>query len=97
MKSAILLALLHYLASLLLGGLIYLLSHVPPKACSLDTPILWLADAEEVLAAPRKWLLEAWAGETTPRWLIPATALLNSLAWGLALAGLRAFWRKVTS
>ena len=97
MKSVILLALLHYVASLLLGGLIYLLSHAPPKAFSLDAPILWLVGVEAVLAAPRKWLLEAWAGETTPRWLIPATTLLNSMAWGLALAGIRAFWRKATT
>ena len=91
----ILFALLHYLALLSLAGIIFLASHVPPKAVNLDPVIVTLFHAESVLTAPRKFLLFLWPGEATPALVSVSTMALNSLIWGFALASLRLFWRNV--
>jgi hypothetical protein len=89
--------LLHYLVLLILSGLIFFASHVPPKAANLDGAILGLFQVENVLTAPRKFLLWLVPGETTPGLLGLGTAVLNSLIWGVALASGRALWIKVRS
>jgi hypothetical protein len=96
-KMAVLFGLLHYSTLLLLSGLIFLLSHVPPKAINLDNVILILHSAQAVLVAPRRFLLWLWPGEFTPEWLGLTTTVLNSIVWGGALAGLRILWRKLTT
>lgn len=93
-KVILLFALLHYGACLLVGGVIFLLSHIPPKAVNLDRLILWLFDAENVLQAPRSLLLRCWWGEATPRWWSAASTVGGSLVCGAALAGLRAVCRR---
>ena len=92
----LLFGLLHYAVLLALAGLIFLLNHIPPKAVNLDPLILVLFKVEQVLTAPRRILLWLYPGETTPRWLPFALNLLNSLVWGAALAGAKAFWRRLT-
>jgi hypothetical protein len=94
-SQILLFALLHYLLLLALAGLIFLIIHMPPKAVNLDGLILFFAQTEAVLTAPRRFFLWLWPGETTSRFLIFSTTVLNSLVWGLALASLRAFWAKV--
>jgi len=96
-KMAVLFALLHYLTLLLLSGLIFLLSHIPPKAINLDNVILILHSAQGILVAPRRFLLWLWPGEFTPEWLSLTTTVLNSVVWGGALAGLKILWRKLTT
>src|SRR5260221_12709293 len=91
----LLFALLHYTLLLLLGGLIFLIIHVPTIAVNLDGLILVLSQVETVLTAPRRLFLWLWPGETTPRVLILCAVALNSLAWGLALASLKLCWGKV--
>lgn len=92
-KVVLLFALLHYGACLLVAGVIFLLSHIPPKALNLDRLILGLFDAESILQAPRNLLLRCWRGEATARWWSPASTVGGSLVWGASLAGLRAWWR----
>ena len=88
-------ALLHYLVLISLAGIIFLASHVPPKAANLDGVILVLFQVESVLSAPRKFLLWLVPGETTPALLSTSTVILNSLIWGAALATGRSLWVKV--
>jgi len=90
-------ALLHYLVLILISGLIFFASHVPPKAANLDGVILGLFEVENVLTAPRKFLLWLAPGETTPGLLSLGTTVLNSLIWGVALAAGRALWIKMRS
>ena len=96
-KFVLLFALLHYAACLLMSGLLFLLSHVPPKAVNLDQPILGLFEVENVLQAPRSLLLRLWHGESTPRWWSTLSTVGSSLMWGAALTGLRTAWRKLRS
>jgi len=95
LRPVLLFALLHYGVVLSLAGLIFLASHVPPKAINLDGLVLALFQTETVLTAPRKFLLWLWPGESTPALLSFFTTVLNSLLWGFALASLRRLWRKV--
>src|SRR5258707_14784212 len=91
----LLLALLHYVLLLLLGGLIFLIIHVPPKAVNLDGVILVLSQVETALTAARRLFLWLWPGESAPRVLIFSAVALNSLAWGLALASVKLCWAKL--
>jgi hypothetical protein len=95
-RSALLFGLLQYAVLLLLAGLIFLLNHIPPKAVSLDPLILVLFRVEQVLTAPRRILLWLCPGESTPRGLPFALAVFNSVVWGVALAGAKALWRRLT-
>jgi hypothetical protein len=95
LRSVLLFALLHYLALLVTAGVIFLLSHVPPKTFNLDGAILVLFQWENLLTAPRKLFLRLWPGELTPGWLSFVTTVLNSLLWGAGLAALRMLWRKL--
>jgi hypothetical protein len=96
-KAAILFSILHFCGALIIGGLIFLAAHLPPKAVNLDSVILMLANFEDVLLAPRKLFLQGWPGETTPRFLGVLATILNSAAWGCALAGVRLVWRRLTA
>ena len=96
LKSVLWFALLHYLAALCLAGIIFLVSHVPPKAVNLDGLMVILHAGQSVLAGPRKLLLWAYPGEATPGWLGPVSTVLNSLVWGVALSGAKLAWRTVT-
>jgi len=93
-KSVLLWALLHYVLLSSLGFAIFLLSHLPPKVLHLDPAIFVLVQIENVLLALRKLLLWLWPFERTPRGLGFVLTVVNSLAWGFALAALRACWRK---
>lgn len=95
-KLVILFALLHYLFLISLAGVIYLVSHVPPKAVNLDGLILALARVEDFLVAPRRMFLSLWPGESTPRGLAWLLTALNSVLWGFGLASLKIVWRKLT-
>ena len=96
-KSSLLFALLHFLILLGVSGLIFFASHLPPKAINLDGLILFLAGVEQVVEAPRKFLLWLWPGEATPRGLGLALTVINSLVWGVALAALKRLWRGLTA
>jgi len=91
-KLVILFGLIHYATVLSVAGLIFVISHIPPRAVILDVVILALFKIEWVLIAPRKFLLWLWPGELTPVWLGFATTLSNSLLWGTVLAALKMFW-----
>ena len=97
LKLVVLFALLQYAVQLSLGGIIFLLSHVPPKAVNLDGLVLALVRVEDLLVTPRRLLLRLWPGETTPGGLGLCLTILNSLVWGCSLAGLRLLWRKLTT
>ena len=94
LKLVLLFAVLHYVALLVLSGLIFLVERVPPKAVNLDGVMTALVAMETVLVAPRKIVLWLWPWETTPSGFRFALTLINSITWGAGLAGLRAFWRK---
>ena len=91
----ILFGLFYYLFFLALDAVIYLLSHVPPKAVDLNSLVLFLFDLERVLAAPKAFLRWLWPGESTPRYLSLVVTFLNCVLWGLVLAGLKKFWERV--
>ena len=93
-KRVVLLAILHYLLFISLDGVIFFVSHIPPKAVNLDGPIRALQWVYEILRAPRALLRWLWPGEHTPSLLNWALTALNSLIWGLALAGLKCSWSK---
>ena len=94
-RQVILFGLLYYLVFLALDAVIYLLSHVPPKAVELNSLVLFLFDLERVLAAPKTFLRWLWPGESTPRYLNLLVTLLNCVVWGLVLAGAKKFWLHV--
>jgi hypothetical protein len=85
-------AFFYYLAFLALDGVLFLLSHIPPKAVNLDALIVRLVEVEEFLAWPRVFLRHLWPGESTPTAFNYVLPLLNCLVWGLLLAGLKAVW-----
>ena len=89
-------ALLYYGVLLSLGFVIFVLSHLPTTVVSFDPAILVLVQIENVLLAPRKLLLWLWPFENTPRGLGLVLTIINSLAWGFALATLQA-WRRKSS
>lgn len=97
LKSVALWALLHYLALLCLEGVMFLVSHIPPKAVNLDGMILGLQYVQELLTAPRRFLLWLYPWENTPAGLGILLTLLNSLTWGLTLALLRKWWDRARS
>jgi hypothetical protein len=70
-------------------GVIFLAAHVPPKAVDLDAPIRGLQTGYEILRAPRLVLRWLWPGESSPLWLNWLLTILNSLVWGVGLAGLK--------
>lgn len=78
------------------GGIIFFTQHVPPKVVNLDGVIGAIVHVEDVLVFPRWVLLKLWPWETTPRGFGLALTVLNSLAWGAALAAARNFWRRAT-
>ena len=94
LKVSLLFGVLHFIALLALSGLIFLVERIPPKAVSLDGIISALVAVETVLAAPRKLVLWLWPWETTPTGFPLVLTLLNSFAWGVGLAALRACWQK---
>lgn len=96
-KLLLLFGLLHYFVVLCLAGILFLISHIPPKAVNLDVVILALFNVESVLTGPRKLLLRFWPGESTPGWLSFTSTVANSFLWGTALATLKIVWRKVTT
>jgi hypothetical protein len=91
-KQALLFAVLYYVAVLALEGIIFGLSHIPPKAINLYMLILRLGDVEKILAWPRVLLRKLWPGESTPAILNHLLSVLNCLLWGLGLAGTKALW-----
>ena len=84
-----------YLATLLVRGGIFFLSHIPPQAANFDGAILKLSRVEKALAAPRLLLRALWPGESTPYLLSISLAVLNCLIWGAALTGLAAGWKRL--
>ena len=90
--QALLFALFYYLAFLALDGVIFLMSHVPPRVINLDDILLKLGDVERFLAWPRILLRKLWPGETIPETINSLLAVLNALIWGGILAGLKRFW-----
>ena len=92
LKSVGLWALAHYLALMCLEGVMFLASHLPPKAVNLDGMILALQYVEELLTAPRRFLLWLYPWETTPAGLGIFLTVVNSLTWGLAATCLKRLW-----
>jgi len=95
LRSVVLYALLYYLVLLALDAVIFLLSHIPPKAVNLDFLILKFGGLESLLLWPRSLLRRLWPGESTPTVLNYFLSALNCLLWGLALASLKSFWTRV--
>lgn len=82
---------------LCLATVIFLASHLPPKAIHLDPVIELLVAIENVLLGVRKILLWLWPWEATPAGLSLVATLINSLAWGVAITVGKAFWQKATT
>ncbi len=95
LKLVILFSLLHFLVMVAVDGVIYLAAHIPPKAVNLDAPIRWLQQVYEILRAPRFILRWLWPGEHSPLLLNWLLTILNSLVWGVGLAGLGTLWAKM--
>ena len=95
MRQVVFFALLYVLVALLLDGLIFFLSHIPPQAVNLDTVILVLGRAGRFLAWPRILLRHAWPGETTPLFFNYLGPVVSCLVWGLLLAGSKEIWVRV--
>ena len=94
-KSVFVWAALHYGILLCVGFVIFILSHLPTTVVNFDPAIIALVQIENVLVAPRKLLLWLWPFESTPRGLGFALAVTNSLTWGLGIATVRSWTRKV--
>ena len=94
-RRVVLYALLYYVLLLALNAVIFLLSHIPPKAVNLDFLILKFGEVERILLWPRSLLRRLWPGESTPTALNYLLSGLNCLLWGLALSGLKTFWTQV--
>ena len=88
-------ALLYYVVLLALDAIIFLLSHIPPRAVNLDFLILKFGGLETLLLWPRSLLRRLWPGESTPTVLNYLLSALNCLLWGFALAGLKTFWTRI--
>ena len=97
LKQVIWFAVLHFVVLKAVEGIIFFVSHVPPKAVNLDVVYNILVHVEDVLKFPRLLVIKLWPCETTPRGLGLALTIFNSAVWGAALAGLRNFWRKATA
>ena len=63
----------------------------------LDFPIVGLTKLIQVLRWPRLVLMAVWPGEMTPGFLHLTLTILNSLIWGIGLAGLKVLWSKMRS
>ena len=96
-KFAILFAVLQWLVLIGLEAGTFLLAHLPTSVLRLDFPILGLTKLIQVLRWPRLVLMALWPGETTPGFLHFALTILNSLIWGIGLAGLKVLWSKMRS
>ena len=92
LRRVVLYALFYYVVLLALDAVIFLLSHIPPKAVNLDFLILKLGGLETLLRWPRSLLRHLWPGESTPTALNHLLSALNCLLWGLTLASLKTLW-----
>jgi hypothetical protein len=97
LKQVFWFAVLHFVVLKAVEGIIFFVSHVPPKAVNLDGVIAVLVHVEDVLKFPRWLVLKFWPWETTPRALPLALTLFNSAVWGAVLAAVRNLWRKATA
>ena len=97
LKFAILFALLHWLVLLGFEAGTFLLAHLPTSVLKLDFLILGLSRLIQVLRWPRLVLMAMLPGESTPGFLNLALTILNSLIWGVGLAGLKVVWAKMKS
>ncbi len=93
-KLSVVLGVCHYFASLLIDGLIFFISRIPPKAVNLDGLILVLLKAHQVLHGPQLFLEWLWPFEYTPPLFGLALTILNSAIWGVALAFLKIALRR---
>ena len=87
----------HYLLLLGLAGVIFLVSHIPPKAVNLDAVYSFLVGIETILVGPRKLLLAGWPFEATPAGFGVLLTFVNSLVWGFVLRMLLRLWRRASS
>lgn len=79
-------ALTHWLVLQLVRGAGFLLSHFPPSLMPTDPAVLGLVWIERTLLLPRRVMLAACPGETTPGWLLIVSMIANSLIFsGLIL------------
>lgn len=90
-------AVLHFVVLKAMAGIIFFVSHVPPKAVNLGGVEDVLVCVEDVLVFPRALVLKLWPWETTPAGLGLALTIFNSAVWGAALAAVRHFWRKASA
>src|ERR1041384_4956762 len=96
-RSILLFALGYYLLILLIEGVIFVFSHLPPRVVHLDSAILKLAEVESLLLWPWRGLLWLWGfmSEKLPRPVSFMFKVCNSLFWGVILVGFREVWRKI--
>ena len=97
LKQVFWFAVLHFVILKIVTGILFFFDHLPPKAVNLSAVIEFLSLINQVLVFPRWLVLKLWPWETTPAGLGLALTIFNSAVWGMALAGLRNFWRKVTA
>ena len=84
----------HYVVLLGLAGVIFLVSHIPPKAVNLDAVYSSLVGIETILVGPRKLLLAGWPFEATPTGFGLLLTVVNSMAWGYALRTFFRLWQR---
>jgi hypothetical protein len=82
-----------YVALLILRGLSFLISHVPPSTLPLDSIVLGLTYLEHAMLFPRWLLRHLWFSETTPTALIWTLSFLNNAVWGIMYAAFK-IWRE---
>jgi len=94
LKLVVLFSLLHCLVLLGLDAAIFLLSHLPTGVLHLDNLIVALTHLHQWLRVPRTVLSHLWPGEYLPRLAGLMLTVVNSLIWGILLAGLKLIWAK---
>ncbi len=82
-------AVAHWLALQLVRGAGVLFSHLPPSLLPTDPLVIGLLWIERMLLMPRRLMLAAWPGESTPGWLLVVSMIVNSLLFAALVLFIR--------
>ena len=86
MKQLFWFAVLHFVVLKAVEGIIFFVSHTPPKAVNLEVLEAVLVHVEDVLKFPRWLIIKLWPWETTPRGLGLALTTIRDTEFAVTLA-----------